>query len=325
MFAVLGVVAALGFGFFVYSADAPHSKQSREVRWLIAHEPTEVFDRAAQVFADELARKSEGTLTLVVLKPEDVGSQHEVSKSEGYALMDAGTIDMMSVFGAAVGSEVDEALAPNTPFLFTDYDAAEAFFVAKGDQLLDTVSTHTRLTALAVTYSGGFRVLAFMKPVEDIVAAARQHVAAIDDATSRLASEVLGVPFVASEEEHVSDVAVDGAEVTYSRIAARTSFDGIDTILETNHGFLYTMIVAYDAFFDSLSTEEQRWIRESARSAAAIERADSIALSNRTRQDLIDAGVTVRSVDSATQTRLTDTARAGYAMLPQKIQEFLRD
>lgn len=271
----------------------------RTVRWLLAHEPADVYARAIDAFAVELSRGSGGTLQLETVTPAELGLPSPVAHPQVIQLLQEGTVQMSSTYGVPNGNHDERFWVWQLPFLLEDYDHMEAAFASPaGERILADLSAEAPFRVLAYTLSGGFRIFASAEKEIDSVADLKGlRVATLGGPIVEAALIAAGAVPVPSRPDADSLDAenIDAVETTYARFAATI---GTDTeyakyIAETNHSLFFTTLVAGDAFYDSLTPAEQQALTNAARAAAAIERADAIALNNQTKVALEANGSTI--------------------------------
>ncbi len=317
---VASPIIALGGGLF-----GPYiPQQPLEIRWLIAHQPAEVFDRAAESLAENFEQQTGRPVTLRLVYPEDVGETAQVPKGRVLELLKNGTVDMASVNVDSLISNEDDANAKlvrvlHLPYLFRDYASADRVFDgAPGARILKALSDMTDAHALGITYSGGFRVIATKKPIHSVSELAGQRITTWGDGVIQDNLRSAGaVPVRVALGEGAKQMdarASDGAEFTYTR-AENAVGASARAILETNHVLFTSTILAGEPFYASLTPKERAALAEAATSAAQHERKDSIEYSLGIRADFARNGVSIIG--------LSDAARAAAEAWAAKQRERL--
>src|SRR3989344_3932959 len=157
---VLGL--AVFFGARLLTTKEPVAEKPIEVRWLIAHQPADLFIRGTKMFSDVLAKETNGSMILEVLVPEDVGFPGgDVPSDQLFKFLEEGKVQLATVYAGSV-EKLDASYGIiNLPFLFKSYESAEKVLDGPlGKQIRDTVGKNTSFLALATTYSGGYRLIA---------------------------------------------------------------------------------------------------------------------------------------------------------------------
>ena len=72
----------------------------KQIKWVLAHEPIELFIRAAKVFAAEVEANAPGQLSIEVMTMSEYSNKYNnnvlVTKHELVDLLDSGKIDIMT-------------------------------------------------------------------------------------------------------------------------------------------------------------------------------------------------------------------------------------
>ena len=323
-FSFITIVVLLLVGLYAFSSSVSGSIPQGEIRWIIGHEPTSLFDRASDEFSETLNTERDAVLELDIIAPEQVGYSHDVPTNEILLLLDENEVDMATVLVGGLSLHVPELQATNLPFLFDDIDSAlNALDGPFGDTLLDSVSTQTKYHALAFTLSGGMRVLAssertFQSSDDFHGKSILTTAGSVGEETYKELgaipiSNTLGARAVDEQES------IDAVETTYTRIAALSETDFVKYISETNHSAFLTMILVSDHFYESLSEHDQILLKKAATAAATAEREDSIELAENVRSNLKDQGVVIEQLPAETMEELKKQTSPVYSWFSETI------
>ena len=289
---VVGIIGVSGYLFI--SAGKFGASEPRTIKMVIAHRPFSVFDRSTQVFADELARLTGGTLKLEIVKPSQIGYSDEgdISKDDVVTLLKKGSVQVSTAIVSGFEDQAPLAGKLDDPFAFNTYADAEAFLDGvSGKEILSQVSKSSSVEAIAFTFSGGFRSVALRdKSAAGVSALKGKRIVATGGKAVNEAFEKLGI--LSSDDGNTAD----GVEFTYTRAAELPGGFTFPTIVETRHGLLATMILVDDTFLRTLTPDQQDALKRAATTAAATEREDSIALADKVRSDLVERGVQIIEV-----------------------------
>lgn len=304
---VAAVAGAYAFGFF----QPVHTSGATTVRWLIAHEPIDLFDDAAREFTKTFEEYHGGRIDLVMLSPQDLGFEDNVPTEDVLRMLEEGEFDLATTFTTGIASAYPAFEAVNQPFLFDNFEEAEAELDGTfGAEMLADLSENSPFRGLAFTLSGGFVAIAsdkaqLVRP-EDFK---NKTIVTVGGAVGKDTLRAWGAqPAAASDVGSLSDI--DGVEFTYTRIAALNGMpEYVRHISETNHSLFLTAILASDSFYDALSEEERAALEAAAQAAAATERADSIALGTKVRQELVESGTIVIELSPEQRATLKEMAR----------------
>ena len=257
----------------------------KHIKWVLAHEPIELFIRAAKVFADEVNSKAPGQLNIEVMTMSEYSQKYNngvlVSKHELVDLLDSGKIEMSQTYTITLGKVNKDFFALDLPFLFADHDhASRVFEGAVGKQLLDSLEESKKIKGLAFTYSGGFRIIPGNEPVAKIEDLRGMKVRTSHSPVAIETFKTLGADVVPMELEELSEnlgtANVTVGESTYPRVYALGHDKVSKVINHTEHSLFLTSILVGTDFWNTLSPELQTVVAESAEEAARYERSISI-------------------------------------------------
>jgi len=320
IFIALVLVAMAVYMFAPVSAK---TSSAREVRWLLSHQPSDVFARAAQIFAEELTRESDGSLKLVLLTPEDIGvTGEDVSHARVLEAFTAAEADLASVYTVPMSTAYPDLRVLNLPFLFSNYDEVLSMLGGSAAEAL-LRETGGDVRGLAFTMSGGFRIIA----AKDAKIESADDFKGLRIGTSggSVAEETLralgAIPVSMDPDTGTTDgvSTLDGVETTYARLSAIVGSDSEYTtvINETNHSVFLTAIIANGTFYDSLTENERRALHAAALAAARVEREDSVALNASTKEELARQGSTIVEITVENRDALKQMTQGVHAIFNQ--------
>jgi len=316
---MLLVVACLVF-YVAYAEQGP--AKTITLRWLILHTPIEPFERAARVFADVLEKETGNKVDLQILTRQDFPSSSKTNAAEEvFQLLDDGTVQLGSVYLYDVNQTIQtipEFQALSLPYMFNDYESTENFIGNPlSHQILEKYSAQTSVRALALTFSGGFRIILSdkkltstddFKGLHTVVRPGKYNLNFFTTIGAKLTvapSDASGNKFYGPE--------INAAETSYiaapRRLGPNTKF-----INETMHSLVMSMIITSDTFYNSLSARDQQAFQKAAALAAKAEREDSIALAERHKSELQQQGLTVVPMSSGMIEALRSQAQSTYDM-----------
>jgi len=279
---------------------------TKTIRWVLAHEPLDIFLRAAEKFAKQVSQASKGELAVEILSLKEYADKYNngvaITYPELVEHLNAGKLEISQMYTQTLGLYARDFSALDLPFLFTDDDhASRVLDGAIGQNLLRGLSANPatkNVKGLAFTYSGGFTVLS-----------ANRKIASIDD----LAGLRVRVPISPVINSYVSELGmtpvtldladmpkayaqgdIDASEITYRRLYEVAGQDYTDTIVHSHHDLFLTSIIFNQAFWDTLTVDLQQVIREAAMLAAQEERVDAIDDDAVHRAKCLDDGITVQ-------------------------------
>lgn len=311
--------------------------EPRKIRWLIAHQPEELFLRTARAFQEELKKTGEDSLEVEILtypqyaakypsipgldnmvyNPDDLVRWREGVASFWKALADS-DVEMSQIQVNSIGLLYNDFEALDMPYLFDDHDHATRVLEGEvGDFLCKNLGEKTPVTGLAFTYSGGFRVIGSVEPMltlDDLMKSrmAVQQPIAIASALSH-ASEDYHYELTAPNFWHKHDPLgasrdCDSVETTYLRFNDTSG----KYILRTNHSMFLTTIIVSNKFWDSLTAQQQENFRTAAREAARKERQWSIEDAEKYENECAEKGVQINDLSQDDHDRLRRISQTTY-------------
>ena len=97
-------------------------------KWVLAHEPVELFIAAAKSFADEVSQQSNGEINVEILTLTEYSKKYKQGKlfspSEVAQLVRSGEIEMSQTYTTTLGRSFTPLYVLDLPFLFRDHSHA---------------------------------------------------------------------------------------------------------------------------------------------------------------------------------------------------------
>lgn len=239
--------------------------------------------------------------------------------------LDSGQAQVATVVVRGLRTKDPELSILTMPYLFSDYPTAIQFLDGEaGDQLLATVHAYMPAHALAFTLSGGLMGIqsntqVFKSPADfrgKRIGTIRGDTAA-EIFRSLEATPVLYDPKDGAETSKELLDTLDGVEVPYTRIVPEKSRPAYMT--ETDHSLLLTSIIVSDAFYGSLSAEDQTALRNAAKAAAVVEREASLALGESTKAKLQQLGTVITTLSGEEKAVLATKTISVYDVFAEYI------
>lgn len=145
------------------------------IRWVIAHEPLDLFLRAAKDFQNYLneaqsVEKIEVEVMTLTEYSDKYNDGVKVTKHDLLDLMNQGKIEMSQMYTTWLAEEYNhDMLALEMPFIFENHEHATRVLEGEvGEYLLDKTTENSNVRGMAFTYSGGFRNVITDKPVTSL-------------------------------------------------------------------------------------------------------------------------------------------------------------
>jgi TRAP-type C4-dicarboxylate transport system substrate-binding protein len=262
------------------------------IKWVLAHEPIDIFIRAAEKFIEVLERKAPGEFNIEVLTLSEYSEKYNnaitaetadrISKHDLLDHMDAGKIEMSQMYTYVLSKFNNDLDALDMPFLFRDHEhAAKVFEGPIGESLLAGYSKNSNIQGMAFTYSGGFMNMPVNKKVTSLSEMAGVKVRVSNSPVASATWAALGADPVVMDVERVADGIREGTigagESSWPRIYACEQNTVAESILEPNHRLLLTNIIINKEFLAGLTAEQQQVMKQAALEAGRYERAVAVA------------------------------------------------
>ncbi len=302
----LNMLAALTLAFTLNPAVAV-TKAPIEAKWLVAHnaENEPVLDLLKD-FATTIERKTKGKLRIsIVPTPRSGFTDAHLKAYEDVARGDY-QLSQISIRGLA-------QVAPNLqvldlPFLFSSYSHSVKVFDGKiGANLKNSLlaQSKSKVRGIEFTYSGGFRKLFATDPVRNLESLRSMMVQFTDAAPNgELSSRTPAGRFF-------SDLGMKGCDFKKHRQCAKEGMvierelnrfavlrkmrpemrQGINTVIDTDHSLFLTLMVANEAFLNSLPDPIRHTLVSELHKLARAERELSVKLEQENRARLAAEGV----------------------------------
>jgi TRAP-type C4-dicarboxylate transport system substrate-binding protein len=274
--------------------------QTRTIRWVLYHEPVDLFLRTAKAFSEEIARTTNGRLAVEILTTQEFAEKYNKDAGlEPMSWMQSGDAEMSQVHISHLGIwHAPEFFALELPFLFDSHEHATRVLEGDiGETMLGDLDSKTPVHGLAFTYSGGYRCLALDREIskaEDLQGlkmVTNTNPVSIDTAE---AFGCVAVPVNLKEAVNVNrnnDNNHNGnnaIETTLPRYEKEAKSAVHTHVSNTRHSMYLTSILISKDFWASLSAEDQASIKAAAMHSSALERHwtvdDSAKIANSTEE-----------------------------------------
>lgn len=296
--------------------------QKKLIRWVLVHEPIELFVRAAEKFAEMVEQQAPGHFEIEIMTLSQYGDKYQggrrVNKEEILDLIANDDIEMAQMYTYKMRKFNTDLDVLDMPFIFRDHEHANRVFEGPiGQELLQSYSkNNNKIQGLAFTYSGGFKNVPSSRSITSLAEFSGLRVRTSNSPVSRDTFEAIGATPVSFEIEElgqrIGDGTVDGGECTWPRFYHNGTNEVADTVLETNHNLLLTNIIINTDFLSRLSADLQALLKDCAVKTGRYEREisidDVIPTSNQARKD----GVKVVSLSAEDESRFRELTKVVY-------------
>lgn len=298
------------------------------IKWVLAHEPIDIFIRAAEKFIEVVNAKAPGQFDIEVLTLSEYSNKYNsaidensancITKHELLDYMDTGRIEMSQMYTYVLSKFNNDLNALDLPFLFRDHEhAARVFEGPIGEELLAGYSNNSNIQGMAFTYSGGFINMPVNKKVTSLSEMVGAKVRVSNSPVSSATWEMLGAEPVVMDVEKIThgirEGEIDAGESSWPRIYACQQNEVAETILEPNHRLLLTNIIVNKNFLANLTLEQQQVMKEAALEAGRFERAVAVAEVEPTKARCEQDGIPVVALSSEDQQLFREKSKQVYA------------
>lgn len=264
--------------------------QTRKIRWLIAHEPVNLFLRTAEAFKAKIAELTDNQFEVEIFTPtqyremKQLELNHSVPQLDPMLGMETGELEMSQLHITELAKwHSADFFALELPFLFRDHDhAAKVLEGPIGKTMLTNLQDRSPATGLAFTYSGGFRCVASdseitsLKDLEGIKFATTHNPVTVDTV------EAIGAqPESFSIQDFITKFreegyTADALETTIPRYLAQFQNTTKKHLTNTKHSLFLTSIIISNKFLATLDEATRAKFDEACTYASRLERKWSV-------------------------------------------------
>jgi len=298
----------------------------KKITWVLAHEPYNLFLRAAEHFSKTVAEKTNGAIQIEVLNNTEWEQKYNngvaIDRYKMLDLVNEGVIEISQMYTTTLGQLDKDMYALDMPFIFKDHEhAGRVLEGAAGKRLFDSLESKSNVKGLAYTYSGGFRVI----PGNEVIASLEQFkgmkVRVANCPVAEDTFRAVGADPVVIAIEKLADALgngqVDMGESTYPRIYNMRQNEVASVINHTEHSLFLTSIIINKGLWASLDAETQQIFADAAIEAARIERVESL--------EDIEAVQTQAKKDGIKVSFLSETERAKFKLATEVVYNQYQD
>lgn len=293
------------------------------VRWVLAHEPIEIFIRAAEKFSEIIEEKAPGKFNIEILMLSEYSKKYlngkKITKHDLLDLMANDQIEMSQMYTYVLSKFNKDLNVLDMPFLFKDHDhAARVFEGDVGHELLNGYSkTNSKIQGLAFTYSGGYKNLPFNKKVTCLDDLKGAKVRVSNSPVCYDTFKALGADPVVMDVEEITpaikDGRIDAGESSWPRIYGCEQNTVAKSIFNTGHSLLLTNIIANTEFFAKLDEDMQNAFKEAAVEAGRFEREISVNDVEPTKIKAKNDGIDVIDLSIDDQEKFQELSKSLYS------------
>jgi len=288
----------------------------RKVRWVLAHEPIELFLRAARRFKETMEQVAPGRLDFEIMTLGEYSERYadgrKVTKHDLLDLMESGDIEMSQMYTSTLGRKHNRDMwALDMPFLFKDHEHARKVLEGDiGQKLMRDLAEKTNVQGLAFTYSGGYRMIpgnVVIEKIEDFQGVPLRC------NNSPIAAETfiaVGAEPVQIELEEIPEAVADGrivgGESTYARFYGLEQNECCKVINDAEHSLFLTSIIVAKSFWGLLDEDLQQLVKDAAFDAARSERQESLEDIEVVKARCLKDDITIATLPEAERLRFAE-------------------
>jgi TRAP-type C4-dicarboxylate transport system substrate-binding protein len=266
--------------------------QKKKIRWLIAHEPVQLFLRTAEAFREKIAELTDGKFEVEIYTSSEYEKQFKNSvlkdsttdRVDPMSMLDNGELEMSQLHITELARwHSPEFWALEMPFIFRDHDhAARVLEGDIGKKMLNGLVDKSPARGLAFTYSGGFRCMASdveIKSLEDLKGL--KFAASRNPITIDMIEAIGAVPEIFVIKDYANREKIEGLkaaalDTTIPRYLAQFQNTNKTYLTNTKHSLFLTSIIVGNKFWDSLDADTQVKFNEACQYASRLERQWSV-------------------------------------------------
>lgn len=299
----------------------------KTIRWVIAHEPIDLFLRAAERFTKAVKEQTNGELDIEILSLTEYSEKYnqgkKVTKHDLLQLMEDGVVEASQMYTTWLGHYNRDMFVLDLPFLFRDHDHADRVLEGDiGEYILKGLEQGSAVKGLAFTYSGGFRIIPSQRELCTVesfrgtkIRTSRSPVAV--DTFKALGAEVIDTVELEEMNDAVKQGIIEAGESTFVRVIPLKQNEAFDVVNDTAHSLFLTSIIVATKFWDTLDAKTQQIMKDAALDAARIERRESVAQIDDIIKDCAEKNVPVL--------KMTDTETEKFVAATSSVYEKYQD
>lgn len=278
------------------STPTPAEKVKLQIGFTTAEDPSDPYYYVASKMADILNQKSGGTMELELFANGQLGQEREMFEG-----MQMGTTEMAVMTNSYVSNFIPACGALDLPFVFESVD--QAMSVLGHDFLFESFQGSG---VVPLSWGvGGFRNLVTVgKAVASPADLKGMKIRCLENNTYMNTYSTLGAnptPMAWSETiPGLQQKTVEGLDASISVLYTSGFADICDYLSLTNQFFAAILVCISQSQWDSLTAEQQIWLKEAAEEACADQASFQVQADEDNLTKMEEAGITViRDVDYA--------------------------
>jgi hypothetical protein len=262
--------------------------KTKTIRWVLYHQPIDLFIRTAEAFKAEIERQTNGRINVEIYTTTEFAEKFKKGIDvDPIVWIQSGECEMSQVqIGEVANWHSPDFWALELPFLFRDHDhATRALEGPIGQRMLASLENTSPTRGLAFTYSGGYRCLAADREINTVEDLKGLTVVTSLNPIMIETAEAFGCTAVPvhikdrhneNKRKETNFNGNNAVETTLPRYEAEAKTDVHRYIANTKHNMYLTSILISKEFWHNLSTEDKEAVQSAALYTSRLERAWSI-------------------------------------------------
>jgi TRAP-type C4-dicarboxylate transport system substrate-binding protein len=257
----------------------------KTIKWVIAHEPIDLFLKAAQRFAKTVEENTNTYLKIEILSlteySQKYNNNNKITKHDLLQLMEDGVVEMSQMYTTWLGYYNKDMFVLDMPFLFRDHTHADLVLEGNIGRYILNGLEKTPVRGLAFTYSGGYRIIPANRELSTVesfrgtkIRTARSPVAI--DTFNALGAEVNSTVELEEMNEAADNGIIDAGESTFVRVIPLKQNESFEYVNDTAHSLFLTSIIIATKFWNTLDADTQQIMKDAALDAARAERKEAV-------------------------------------------------
>ncbi len=252
----------------------------QKIKWLLFHEPAELFIRTAEDFQEHLDKLTNNKYEIEILTlAEYQDKYYDGLICDPFTELKEGRVQVSQIFSDILGDfDATDFYALSMPYLFKSHDHASRVFEGNiGKELFEHLYQKTTVRGLSYTYSGGYRCTASDTPIRSIKDFADKTYARYKNPIHADMIDIVGakkVYCVLNADKNIGKT-LNITQTTYPRYHADT-YKSQKYVADTKHSMYLTAILLNDTFWSSLTDEDRGHFRTAGLKASRTERIKSV-------------------------------------------------
>ena len=301
-------IATAAIAITLLAVPAGAQVQDRTIRWGHLNNPDHPVSLGVQKFAEILAAKSGGKLKVREFGASQLGNEMQMQSA-----LRGGTQEMMSAASTSLASVVKEFGLLDFPFIVNTAAQAEALVSGPFGQTMTETLPEKDLIGLG--YWGlGFRNATnssrSITKIEDFAGLKLRVIPNPVFLETFKALKANPVPMNFGElYTALENKTVDGQENPYTVILSNKFFEVQKFVTATNHAYTQNILLVSKKFWDRLSPEEQKMIREALAETRDYQREQTRIQTEKALAELKVKGMTFNEIAPAEYARMQQATK----------------